>query len=686
MKKKLQFCFFCAAEILLLSAAFSFDSDDIVSPVPGTWKNRQPLVLNSADDTEIFYSLSGTDPFVSGFSYDSPVMIDQTGDVNLKITTISKDGIRQDFSVEYSVDETDSAEIYSGEVLNFVSSFSQKIFTDYVSGEKFFIPENFRYSLCNESPRKNSAEISVSEKNVLERFVPFSLFDEENSASYHFVIRVLPEKNPVENDAPFKIKNWTELSFTDERFIYRVDEKNWVSCAEKIFLNRSVPHLIEWQDLEFSRGNEIFNTLILPMENAQVKKNSDGILSVEFPGGNFSFESGENPAIIDLFEGEKISRTEKLKVYQGGILQGDVQLFVDAKKIPAAVPEILYARESSLDEPQLFFEANETNKIYFFLSGPFSDLNGKGEFLPDEKLREEKFKIFRGEKIVLSAGIESDEKNFFNVYSFSKDSRGNRSAFSRRRIFIEDAVYYVKKNSLPKENQDGSEDRPFSSIAQFMEVQKNSARRLKLFVLGDFEVTEDFIVKKDCIIKGKNNPRMIFGNASMTVDGASLKIENVTVEKKFPRIETPLIVAKNSSVKISGSEIFGMFENGGVLLSFENSAGEFCDSGFTVQGKNFGCVMDLRNSKISVLSSRITSTAENAVNVKSVCTEFSAEENDFFVTGNFCYGIDSVQSQVSMKQNYFYANILSDSKKSTPFFHDALTKILADEKNKSRGF
>jgi hypothetical protein len=105
-----------------------------------------------------------------------------------------------------------------------------------------------------------------------------------------------------------------------------------------------------------------------------------------------------------------------------------------------------------------------------------------------------------------------------------------------------------------------------------------------------------------------------------------------------------------------------------------------------VQGKNFGCVMDLRNSKISVLSSRITSTAENAVNVKSVCTEFSAEENDFFVTGNFCYGIDSVQSQVSMKQNYFYANILSDSKKSTPFFHDALTKILADEKNKSRGF
>ena len=48
----------------------------IVSPKPGTWVNKQPLVLEVPESCEVFYSFSGSHPMESGFAYDGPVMLE----------------------------------------------------------------------------------------------------------------------------------------------------------------------------------------------------------------------------------------------------------------------------------------------------------------------------------------------------------------------------------------------------------------------------------------------------------------------------------------------------------------------------------------------------------------------------------------------------------------------------------
>ena len=57
--------------------ASAFSEKDIISPARGQWCNQQVLVLDSSSALELYYSFSGTDPFVSGFAYDGPVLIEK---------------------------------------------------------------------------------------------------------------------------------------------------------------------------------------------------------------------------------------------------------------------------------------------------------------------------------------------------------------------------------------------------------------------------------------------------------------------------------------------------------------------------------------------------------------------------------------------------------------------------------
>ena len=58
----------------------------IISPVPGTWANKQMLLIDTEDGADYFYSLNGENPEVAGFAYDGPVLIDLTGDITVKVT------------------------------------------------------------------------------------------------------------------------------------------------------------------------------------------------------------------------------------------------------------------------------------------------------------------------------------------------------------------------------------------------------------------------------------------------------------------------------------------------------------------------------------------------------------------------------------------------------------------------
>ena len=176
--------------ILLLftfSKLFAFEEINILSPVSGVWKNKQALVLNLEKGTDVYYSFTGSDPYVSGFFYDSPVLIDQTGDVTVKITSIAQNGERKDFTIEYNVEENSGVE-YSIQSKEFINSINQNPIVPYISGTDFFIPSEFLYSLENSKTPYLKSMLSLSSKNSVERFVPCFAVDFTGNNFFHFVI------------------------------------------------------------------------------------------------------------------------------------------------------------------------------------------------------------------------------------------------------------------------------------------------------------------------------------------------------------------------------------------------------------------------------------------------------------------------------------------------------------------
>ena len=75
MKKALYLGIF-AFFFLLVPSAFAVQATSpltIISPVEGTWANKQPLIVEVPSGYEVYYSLSGSNPLDFGFIYDAPV-------------------------------------------------------------------------------------------------------------------------------------------------------------------------------------------------------------------------------------------------------------------------------------------------------------------------------------------------------------------------------------------------------------------------------------------------------------------------------------------------------------------------------------------------------------------------------------------------------------------------------------
>ncbi len=160
----------------------------IVSPIEGTWANKQSLVLEVPEANEVFYSFSGSHPMESGFAYDGPVMIEAEGAVSLKIALVFADGNAAIYTVDYTVEsgETDFDNLFS---LNF----RQPVVT-YSNGESIGIPAEFSYRLGNSSNFLPGDKILALQGGTFpHRYLPCEVVD--GKSAWRFVLS--PEGFPA---------------------------------------------------------------------------------------------------------------------------------------------------------------------------------------------------------------------------------------------------------------------------------------------------------------------------------------------------------------------------------------------------------------------------------------------------------------------------------------------------------
>ena len=96
------FCFLFLLSVFLFP---TFSQINLISPIKGTWANKQMLVIQVAENEEYLYSLDGTDPEEFGFAYDGPVLLDTTGDIKLRIKKLGNS--KEEKIVEFSVKTDD---------------------------------------------------------------------------------------------------------------------------------------------------------------------------------------------------------------------------------------------------------------------------------------------------------------------------------------------------------------------------------------------------------------------------------------------------------------------------------------------------------------------------------------------------------------------------------------------------
>ena len=119
--------------ILLLTCLFFstsvFAQLKVISPIEGTFANRQMLVLETDGTGDCYYSLNGSDPETFGFAYDGPVLIDLDGPVEIRISKTGK--FKEETVVKYTVLPDNALTTQYG---TFISSFFDTGILNYTAG------------------------------------------------------------------------------------------------------------------------------------------------------------------------------------------------------------------------------------------------------------------------------------------------------------------------------------------------------------------------------------------------------------------------------------------------------------------------------------------------------------------------------------------------------------------------
>ena len=678
--------------ILLLftfSKLFAFEEINILSPVSGVWKNKQALVLNLEKGTDVYYSFTGSDPYVSGFFYDSPVLIDQTGDVTVKITSIAQNGERKDFTIEYNVEENSGVE-YSIQSKEFINSINQNPIVPYISGTDFFIPSEFLYSLENSKTPYLKSKLSLSSKNSVERFVPCFAVDFTGNNFFHFIIQVLPAEKTSDakvDNVPFEISEWNNFSFKDKNFIYRIDDENWKSPSESSFIDRNYAHKISWQPVEFYPENKIFEYELPAKPSVLSRKNKSGVVEFFIAGNeNFTFEKNSSFAYADAFENEDVKSSACFKIFYNGNYQGTIDADFAIDRLPPEPPEIFSSSVGKLTRKKSFFRISSEPgaKIFYALSKPFEIPDGFVESVQAEfeNIKPENFSLYNGNEIFL----KSSDKNavFYKVCAYSVDASGNKSEISEQKIIIDETNYYLFANSQ-NEIQDGSYDNPFKSFEQLISVLKSSNKKLRFHIYGNIEIPDnEFLISKDCTFIGHDSSLSFKENSVIKVSNANVEFENLIIEKKSQAENSPLVFAKNSSVGISNCEFSAVFLKKGSLLDLENSKAQIENSGFTVQADSYVCGISSENSNVNCKNSRFTSVAESCFNVKISGGTCSFSDSSFSLIGTLGRGIQILNANASVIQNEFNARLSDSTKKSSPIWSNVNSVV--SEKNIQKGF
>ncbi|MGN0740930.1 MAG: hypothetical protein ACI4LX_12245 [Treponema sp.] len=682
----------------------------IVSPASAQsriWANRQVLLINITDDEEVFYSFTGSDPLSSGFVYDEPVLLDVTGEVELKVTSIDKKKQRRDYILKYTVDESLAEKLSSLSLdeINFIQKMSSAPIFDLPCGTELVIPSSFEYSISSgdkKEPFETGRAISISAESNIERYFSLTIKSKEN-VFWNFTVHVIPmvQGEFTRVSLPFEFIEWSKIHFVDSNYIYSVDDGWWQGSGKTVELDRTVSHCVRWQNVNYDPANPIQTYTVppIPVIRSEIQEDSSVVVTLE---GDLSYRlsrSDKNQIatlpdglyktiVADAFQGENFSSVMPVDIYSENVFQGTLFACVQVNRQKPAMPEVVLDSKSSVSRSDVEFSivpGGEEQKIKYYVSGPhklsFDDV--KNDF--SEEIDIESFALYDGKKILLTA--KDDEPALYRIYCYAIDKWDNTSSVRSVAVNIDKCNYFVDSKSNSR-NPDGTYLNPFKDLSQ-MESIVNANRFSRFYVSGKVSIPDLKIsLKQNSELIGLENSEIVFAKeSSIYLINSSLNIKNLMINSVYAseNLDSSLFTLENSVLTVENSEIsFGRYKNAS-LFNCINSVLNLKSSGVTSFANDYSCAVSLNSSKLSVSDCRIATVGNTNVN-------FSCKNSKVELSGSSCSvsGFNSriaelFQSSAKMTGNNFEAKDIQKKTKNVPVWKDE-NSVFTGTKNTFSGF
>lgn len=684
--------------VLILSVLFfffswnAFSQINFLSPIEGSWSNKQMLVLEQASEGYYVYSVDGTDPEKFGFAYDGPVLLDVTGDVVLTVTHICTDGKRETKTINYSVEPF--AATYS-EHADFISSFFDSGILNYSAGTEIKIPDNLFYTLGLPPDAYISGRtISISPKSVLARYVPCTIWDKANSKKWRFVIKTFPQTAGVysKKDVPFQVENWNKIIFTDRNKLYKIDDGYWSLPDEDLMLDRSVYHTISWQDLSYEMGNPVETIELPPKPNLIKDVFDDGTVIFSLDGDpsyKMSVRSYEEKDYEELFDeigadvffGDRTSGSIRIGVFVNSVLQGEFADTYSIDKRPPAIPQITTTASSfySRSKVNVLVQAEENCELFIALSEPYFIKDFSSDYNPEafSDIPAGNFKKAKNNSFRLTWQPKSEVCVYYKIKAYCKNGK-NVSDVGEYSVIIDQYNYFIDE-SASADYEDGTAAHPFTSFEKTLELM-NKSRSVALRIKGSVNIRGSKALLCNCEIINNGEGILRFApESSLVLKGSSLVIKHCRLESneetKSSMSQPPMIKLENSVLTLNDCQVSANFQKNGTFLDAVSSIINVSDCMISVNASSYSSFLSGFKSRIKISESVVNTSADTSVVFSTTGGNLSSLNCSFRVTGKNGRIAELFGTKASFENNKFFANLTNSVPNLTPVYSDSKTQF-----------
>lgn len=710
-------CVFFAISFFSFFAASLFAEVVVVNPVPGNFANAQTLVIEANYGEEIFYSFSGTDPLASGFAYDGPVLLDVTGNVELRVAVISKNLEQSEIKVSYSVAPS---VMQNPEHSSFFSAFEKEPLFEYAAGEKISIPFSLYYGFGENrylSDFERGKEISISRDATTERFVPISFSDGQKE--WRYVIHVAPSQvgRLSRREVPFEIVDWTRLVFTDPKMIYSLDGSWWYSSHDEVTLDRSVPNTVYFQSADFSHENPITKIVLPPKPVLDVNRQYSGALRISAhenssekksdPHSSFEFQLAASPLaktrvvsdglyheiLLDVFEGDKIEDKIPFDIFYDGVFQGTLFAFLELNRCAPNIPTIRLSTENYYSRENVAVSASAAKNLKLFV-GISDAIEIPLTFeIPNPvtlNFSEPIFTPYEGGEITLFA--DTEKILAYKISFYSEDSLGVKSSTVSRTVIVDKYNFYVDASSQNSE-ENGTPFAPFKDLSQISKIA-NSNEFSRFCIKGEAQMgSGEVSLASNVEFIGLDDAKIIFPETcAILMKNAGFFARDITMKKvlknssaKIPRASakalTNMFVFENSAATFNNCEIVCNFSGDGVAFNLSHSALSLEKTIVANTAQGYSSVLNALGSNVKISGSRFLCVSDTAVCVSVNDGMFELRDTFLQASARMARIAEFLGAKVSLEKNRFSVQGSRQKNNDELIYKNAKTKILNDSEN-----